>query len=317
MRLAIVMYHYVRDLQNSRYPNIKGLPLKNFCEQVEFLMAHFTCVSCEQVKAAIYAGHPLPENACLLTFDDGYIDHYTNVFPVLQNKHIPAFFSMPARIIAESKMLDVNKIHFILAAAHEDVIFKALLDELTYYRGDEFPLQCNEELIKQYAVPSRFDGEKTVFIKQILQKVLDERLRIIIADKLFSKFVCIPEYVFAKELYMSFEQIKLMKNSGMDFGLHGYDHYWLGSLTAEHARNDIQKALDVFSGIIDNKDWTMCFPYGSFNADVISFCKSKNCTLGFSTKVGFCDLQQHDPFELPRFDTNDFPPQSTNYVQYA
>ena len=33
--LTIVMYHYVRDLKNSRYPDIKGLDVSLFKEQID------------------------------------------------------------------------------------------------------------------------------------------------------------------------------------------------------------------------------------------------------------------------------------------
>ena len=51
---------------------------------------------------AAKGGDALPENSVLLTFDDGYIDHYTNVFPLLAEMGIPAFFSMPGKIIAQN-----------------------------------------------------------------------------------------------------------------------------------------------------------------------------------------------------------------------
>lgn len=36
-KLTVVMYHYVRDLQNSRYPQIKGCDVRLFKEQIKFL----------------------------------------------------------------------------------------------------------------------------------------------------------------------------------------------------------------------------------------------------------------------------------------
>lgn len=38
-KLYIVMYHYVRDLQYSRYPQIKGMDYQLFKEQIAFLNA--------------------------------------------------------------------------------------------------------------------------------------------------------------------------------------------------------------------------------------------------------------------------------------
>ena len=77
MTLYISMYHYIRDLIHSRYPEIKGMDFALFRKQLEFFSENFNVVRMEDVIAAISVGKKLPENALLLTFDDGYIDHYT------------------------------------------------------------------------------------------------------------------------------------------------------------------------------------------------------------------------------------------------
>ena len=97
-KLSIIMYHYVRDLKNSRYPNINGLDLDLFKEQIDFLYKNFHVVTMEQVVDASRGEGELPENAVLLTFDDGYIDHFTNVFPVLCNYGMQGSIFIPSRI---------------------------------------------------------------------------------------------------------------------------------------------------------------------------------------------------------------------------
>lgn len=47
--LTVVMYHYVRDLKNSRYPQIKGLQTELFKEQIEYMKRHYHFVTVEDV----------------------------------------------------------------------------------------------------------------------------------------------------------------------------------------------------------------------------------------------------------------------------
>lgn len=47
--LNIVMYHYVRDLKNSRYPDIKGMDYKLFKEQIAFFAQHFHVICMEDL----------------------------------------------------------------------------------------------------------------------------------------------------------------------------------------------------------------------------------------------------------------------------
>lgn len=48
-KLYISMYHYTRDLKNSRYPDIKGLDSSLFREQILFMKEHFHIVTMEEV----------------------------------------------------------------------------------------------------------------------------------------------------------------------------------------------------------------------------------------------------------------------------
>ena len=40
-----VMYHYVREIKKSRYPNLKGLEFKKFQNQISFFKKNFNILS--------------------------------------------------------------------------------------------------------------------------------------------------------------------------------------------------------------------------------------------------------------------------------
>jgi len=117
--LTIIMYHYVRALGRSRYPNIKGLSVRDFRTQIEYVQEHYEVISGEHLIAAVTEGAALPPDAALLTFDDGYLDHFTTVFPVLDEAGLPGCFFPPVRAVFDREVLDVNKIHYILASTSE------------------------------------------------------------------------------------------------------------------------------------------------------------------------------------------------------
>lgn len=315
-KVTIVMYHYVRDLINCRYKEIKGLDLNYFRQQIEFFKSNYTFISMEQLIESIENNTKLPNNSMLITFDDGFVDHYTNVFPILYENNISGSFYVPAEILECNKVLDVHKIHYILASTNIRTIMEDTFSLLNFYRGKEFEFDSNTNLYNKLAHEGRFDNKDTIFIKRLLQAELPEILRGIIVDDLFKKYIEIDEKSFSKELYLSYDQVKLMKKSGMHFGIHGYSHYWLEKLHINKAKNDIKKALDFYSDIIDNTNWTMCYPYGSRSEEVVEFIKSINCKVGLTTEVRVADLSKDCMLNLPRLDTNDFPPKSNNYLNY-
>lgn len=308
----VIMYHYVRKLCGSQYPGIKGLELRYFKEQLSFLQQNgFQFVTLND----IIQGRTLLEKSVLLTFDDGYIDHYSKVFPILEQNGIQGVFSMPGKIIREKKVLDVNKIHFILAVADVQVIKKRLYAKMDAYRGTEFAYPSNEELYEKLAVTDRFDDKDTIFVKRALQAELPETLRNRISDELFREFVTDQESAFVDELYMNMDQIQTMQRHGMVFGIHGYDHYWMNRLSERALRADLTQALDVFDGIIDPANWTNCYPYGSYNSDVIRVSKELGAVSGLCTRVAPYLPGRDSIFEIPRLDTNDFPPKSEKYLE--
>lgn len=309
--MYVIMYHYVRKLKGSRYSGIKGLELDFFRKQLAFLLQNgFRFVTLED----ILQGRTLSSESVLMTFDDGYIDHYLNVFPLLEQNGIYGVFSMPGKILRERKILDVNKIHFILAEADVQVVKAKLFQKLDAYRSTEFSYASNQDLYKKLAIPGRYDGKDTIFVKRILQAEIPERLRNMICDELFRELVADQESAFVDELYMSMDQIWTMRRHGMAFAVHGYDHYWMDRLSEQELRNDLTNALDVFDGIIDADSWTNCYPYGACTDNVIRVSKELGAAAGMGTTAAVYHPEQDDIFKIPRLDTNDFPPKSSHYV---
>ena len=117
--LTIVMYHYVRNIKNSQYKNIKGLETDGFKRQLDYLSDNFNIIKAEMLIDFVKNDIQLPKNSCLLTFDDGYKDHLTFVLPELLKRKLQGSFFPPVKPVLEREILDVNRIHFILACTND------------------------------------------------------------------------------------------------------------------------------------------------------------------------------------------------------
>ncbi len=302
------MYHYVRDYTSSSFPLIKGIDVKEFINQISYLKRYYKIITMEEMLLAIEGKYTLPGKAVLLTFDDAYIDHYEYVLPVLLENGIQGSFFPPAKAILEHTVLDVNKIHHILASSSQmKTIVKDIFEILDKLRND-FKLASNSYYYNKLAHGNRFDSGAVIFIKRLLQRELNEDLRKLILDELFTRYVGISEHEFSTQLYMSFDQISTLKNQGMHVGSHGYDHYWLDSLSKQDQLCEIDSSLEFLKNVgVDTTHWTMCYPYGAYNEDTLIVLKEKGCKLGLTTNVGVADIEHEHRFEYSRLDTNDFP----------
>lgn len=87
IRVPILMYHYVSPLPEDADPIRTDLTIEPavFRAHIQHLRdTGYETISLDQLDAALQYGAPLPPKPVILTFDDGYVDHYTNVFPVLR-----------------------------------------------------------------------------------------------------------------------------------------------------------------------------------------------------------------------------------------
>lgn len=310
--ITIIAYHFVRNLNDKTFPFIKGITPEKFHEQVLYLMQYYTFINSVDLIDHIENRRQLPANALMLTFDEGFIDHCETVLPILIDLNIQGYFFINGKAILEHKMMDVNAIKFILARTdNTEIIVKDVFNILDELRGLH-SLKSNDYYYKLLAKTSRYDSKDVIFIKRLLQHQLDENLRHLIVQKLFEKYVTKDEHAFAKETYMNVSQIKSLIKNGMYVGSHGYDHHWLAKLSKDEQEKDILASLKFLKSIgASDRNWIMCYPYGSFSNTTIEIIKRNGCALALASNPGIAIYNNETKYSLPRLDTNDMPTIST------
>ena len=95
IKLPILMYHHVGAVPPSADGLRQGLTVSTeaFSRQMDYLdQAGYSPISQADFFKALYYGDPLPPNPVLLTFDDGYMDNYQQVAPILSLHNFTATF---------------------------------------------------------------------------------------------------------------------------------------------------------------------------------------------------------------------------------
>ena len=301
------MYHYVRPIKKSEFPHINGLEVSGFQRQITFFKNNFEIAGIDFLLDSINLQKNENKECVVLTFDDGLKDHYNHVFPILKDKDIQGLFFSPAKPIMENIVLDVHKIHFILASVRDkSILVKDVFDKIKEYQI-EYEIDEPQNLWKKLAVPNRFDSAEIIFLKRILQRELPYDIRKTITSELFERYVSNDERDFSKQLYLSFDEINEMVESGMYFSSHGYSHEWLSYLSQEMLEKEIKDSVVFCKKVNPDKEQIMCYPYGNFDLMVVEKIKKYNFQAGLTTEVGDAELNENNRFKLKRYDTNDFP----------
>ena len=171
-QLTIIMYHYVRPIKNSQYPKIKGLEINRFKRQIDYFSSRYNFITAEQLIANSLGEKELPKNACYLTFDDGFKDHFKYVMPELLKRNIQGSFFPPSIAVKNQELLDVHAIHFILASSKN---INSLFIDLNNACLDIGMTKLELSLLyKTYAKAYRYangnyEDAKTVYVKRMLQ----------------------------------------------------------------------------------------------------------------------------------------------------
>ena len=92
-RLTVLAHHRITNPHARDFvgftANVSATP-EAFEQQIEWVSQQFNVISLQTLRAHIVDGQPLPEHPLLITFDDGYMDNYTNALPVLKKYGLPA-----------------------------------------------------------------------------------------------------------------------------------------------------------------------------------------------------------------------------------
>jgi peptidoglycan/xylan/chitin deacetylase (PgdA/CDA1 family) len=307
--LTIVMYHYVRPLEESAYPSIKGLRVSEFKTQLAYLSRHHQFVTVGEIAACLRGGEPLPLKAVLLTFDDGYRDHYEHAFPLLHDLGVQGAFFPPVAAVKHARLLDVNRIHFILATTPDHLALARTIDRFVEDRREADGLKTPAEYWSVWGKPDRFDTAETVYVKRMLQVALPEAQRAELAGELFRKYVTSDEPAFARELYVDPSELRIMQGAGMYVGCHGDSHSWLDSLPQTQQAQELDAGLAFMREVGSPVDdyWVMCYPYGVWNESLLEELRVRQCTFGLTAVCRVARLGVDDSLLLPRLDTNDLP----------
>ncbi len=305
--LTTVMYHYVRPVAARAFPRLPALELADFLGQLDHLQAHYTLMTPQAFLQTLEAGDPLPPRACLLTFDDGYADHYRHVFPHLVDRGLAGFFFAPKSSLIDRHLLEVNQIQFTLASHPQP---KALADEVDTLLRSDWAIDPAPLRAAHFA-PNRFDGPEIAYVKRLLQHALPAHVRSQLAAQLFARHVSNDPLAFAEDLYLTPAQAREMLGAGMGFGGHGDRHLWHGLASPTDLAAEVAGSIAALAAIgVSPQDSCYCYPFGSQTEAVRQSVAAAGFRAAF-TVVPELWRPGSDLLQIARLDTNDLPHRPT------
>lgn len=304
--MKAIMYHYVRR-DDSAWPFFKHLRVEDFRRQLDYFAREYRACSREDLACSLQTGEPL-KNGVVLTFDDGFKDHYEFVFPELKSRGLLGIFYVPAYPYVTGRMLDVHRVHALIGRFGGKVIWEALIENVS----DDMLSDRHVREFREQAYRKHVHDNFTKSVKRTLNYFIDYKFRRKILDGLMAQFFN-GEETLARKFYLTVEEIKEIAEGGMIIGSHSVNHPCMSKLTATDQKREIEDSFQWLNSIIGPQEpKTFCYPYGgfhSFTEETERLLEAAGCD--FSFNVEHRDIERRDLESrrqaLPRYDCNLFP----------
>jgi peptidoglycan/xylan/chitin deacetylase (PgdA/CDA1 family) len=299
---TIVFYHYVRDVFGTDFPDIKALSPSGFAAQLDWLQTRFDVIDGPTLERAVCTGTGFDRSTALLTFDDGFVDHYEYVFPVLRSRGLGGIFFLVGSTLGERPALaNVHKTHFLLSRLG----------------ADQFAHEVGAALIAEgVSIAAEGDGREGIYrydeapdvrIKRILNYDAPYPVADRVLSTLFARYIG-DSGAFARRLYLSSGQIREMARGRMTFGFHTESHPVLSRLTREEQRTELRNGIGAIRALTGQETVSFCYPYGfphTYNAETLKALEEFGYSMAFNTVRREATIGREPRYELPRFDTRD------------
>lgn len=250
--LAVLMYHYVRPDDAPCPVGAGRVDLLTFAAQLDDLMRSRTIVDWPQVAAAIEGTRELPDDAVLLTFDDGHEDDHRYVLPMLAERGLTGVFFVLARDPAEGLTV-AHRIHVVLRSMSPAELRERL------FAGLDTPGQARFLAAERAHADAFHDPVDD--LKWVLQRDAADDVGPLLSG-LVEELVG-PEDEVAAALHLDGSQIRDLRDAGMTLGGHTHGHRWLDHVSAADARAEVQASVAQLSALVPGGGWPFAYPFGA------------------------------------------------------
>lgn len=303
-KLLLVTYHSVfskKMLQYDKYPRVNNLPIDVFHQQITYLKKHYNIISLDELKFSIENGMPFRERSAMITFDDGYMNNYTLVFPILKKQKVHATIFLTTNYIGSDEMLWFDELFFIIKLSKEHGIDKKVIEK--HFNTD---IETND-ILKIY-----------VHLSSILKYISnEERSKLIFGYK--NKYLEDMNITDSNYKLLTWEQVAEMKASGLiEFGIHTANHNILSTLKKTEYRKEILEPKLQLAEMLDCEIISFCYPNGKPSIDFTHEHEKYLQKCGYS--LAFCTghwLNTHyaNPFRIGRMPTGNNNSSPENYFK--
>lgn len=270
--LTVLGYHRVEDPLRSDFdlfrPNVSATPL-GFARQMDYVQRHYTAITCEHLLGWLRGEQELPRHPLIITFDDGYRDNLRFAYPILKERNLPAVIFLPTGFIGTDLPFYWDYVAYLFSHTQRTSAHLPVTGETRWTTAAE-----REKVMVAWVdcVKKLPEAEKRRAVSEIAT-ILDVR---------------VSEGVFSN-LYLNWEQIRMMGQNHIEFGAHTVNHPILTRISKEVVEEEVRKSKQQIEDELQRPVSTFAYPNGQrsdFSDEIIRMVREAGIEIAFTLLPG-------------------------------
>jgi peptidoglycan/xylan/chitin deacetylase (PgdA/CDA1 family) len=299
-RAVVLMYHRVltneERLQTGSHPALV-VNSNTFAMQMALLKRRFTVLSAERLADHLERRVALPHSACMITFDDGWRDNFTNALPILRRHALPAVVFLPVNYIGSSRLFWQEALTHLLTrasvAVSRDPGARMRLEPVLAVSGLSHLLDALDD-----------DPRPQILRAVATQKVRSrESIEALISSLAVILGVRLEDFA-ALDGFMTWEQVEAMGREGVSFGAHGVEHLLLTQIPEADADREIHDSKMMLETRLQSGPTTFSYPNGYCTPAIVEKVRTGGYRLAFITRRGLVGCTD-DPMTIHRLNVHE------------
>lgn len=274
---TILMFHSVSERAEREWgPWQYAVTPEEFDDQIEAIADRHKIISLDALTKWFAGQGSIPDEAIVVTFDDGYRDFVTEVLPILENHEVPATVYVSTSLLGSKAPFEQRLGEALLSLETVDVEFGGV--------------QVCCSLDSQADVVSVYNS-----LREVTKHARMER-----REALLSRLNSDAEPV---EQMISPEAVRdLAKHPLVTIGSHGHHHVPFRILSADEVIENVETSISRLSSLLGQQPRHFSFPYGSHTREAIRIVRSRGFESVATTEPRPVRPQDWSRRTVPRYD---------------
>ena len=236
---------------------------ETFETQLRYVAQHMDVLDLETAALALRGARRLTRDACLITFDDGYRDVYTQAFPILRRMGLPAAVFVSTGYLGTDQLFPHDRLFSTLQVAALQSAAPALPHA------------------ERWAQLAREQGVHAAVERAA--RSLPHRRVLEIVERLEAAYGA-GEPPDADGHCLTWQQCEEMARHGIEFGSHSVSHTPLAHEPPERMLRELRDSMDQIEARLARRVKFVAYPNGIYSDEVMSACEDLGVEAAFTTE---------------------------------